>query len=368
MAPSSCSELSLEVEPGPASRSGFKWNFNRADYGHGSTQQNWDDTLPDVSMASSSSSEPSLRIEVRPDSRSQAESSWNRVAYSGIDTLQYRTDLVINSLPADSDFNSLAKDYFDNSKNTLVLCTATGDCLRRAQNNHEIIRLAVKCFDEEVGTDKNKSGKTLEELKRFKAAEEPFFEELRALAGRVHLQQESLQRKFNARKGTLEQKLASLETWRRVSLAFFVVAFFSLLIFYVVASTKSLKHVITALGSALTLAIVPVGTWYNDRWNRNKEKEKKKLKLTTIMEFHAACTPIIRVLVFRLEVKFKSLLHSVDSVLTEGYALNVAMDKIKKDLKDVTDTIPDVLRRADDLGRETIMDWREILTRMMETL
>ncbi|KAB2036663.1 hypothetical protein ES319_D03G017300v1 [Gossypium barbadense] len=294
-------------------------------------------------MASSSSSEPSLRIEVRPDSRSQAQSSWNRVAYSGIDTLQYRTDLVINSLPADSDFNSFAKDYFDNTKNTFELCTAIRDCLTRTQNNHEIIRLAVKCFDEEVGTDEKKSGKTLEELKRFKAAEQPFFEELRVLAGRVLRQQESLQRK-------------------RVSLAFFVVAFFSLLIFSVVAATKSVKHVITALGSALTVAIVPVGTWCNERWNRNKEKEKKKLKLTKTV-FYAALTPIIRVLVDQLEVKFKSLSHSVDSVLTEGYALKVAIDKIKKDLKDVTDTIPDVLRRADDLGRETIMDWREILTR-----
>ncbi|TYH78839.1 hypothetical protein ES332_D03G017300v1 [Gossypium tomentosum] len=303
-------------------------------------------------MASSSSSEPSLRIEVRPDSRSQAQSSWNRVAYSGIDTLQYRTDLVINSLPADSDFNSFAKDYFDNTKNTFELCTAIRDCLTRTQNNHEIIRLAVKCFNEEVGTDEKKSGKTLEELKRFKAAEEPFLEELRVLAGRVLRQQESLQRKFNARKGTLEKKLASLETWRRVSLAFFVVAFFSLLIFSVVAATKSVKHVITALGSALRVAIVP---------------EKKKLKLTKTV-FYAALTPIIRVLVDQLEVKFKSLSHSVDSVLTEGYALKVAIDKIKKDLKDVTDTIPDVLRRADDLGRETIMDWREILTRMMETL
>ncbi|KAG4212404.1 hypothetical protein ERO13_A02G163200v2 [Gossypium hirsutum] len=367
MAPSSCSELSLEVEPGPASLSGFKLNLNRADYGHGSTLQNWDDTIPDVPMASSSSSELSVRIEVPPDSRSEAESSWNRVA-SDTGTLQYRTDRVINSLPADSDFNSLAKDYFDNSKNTLELCTATRDCLTRAQNNHEIIRLAVKCFDEEVGTDEKKSGKTLEELKRFKAAEEPFFEKLHVLAGRVHLQQESLQRKCNARKGTLEKKLASLETWRRVSLALFVVAFFSVLIFSVVAATKSVKHVITALGSALTVAIVPVGTWCNERWKRDKEKVKKKLKLTTITEFYAAHTLIIRVLVDRLEVKFKSLLHSVDSVLTEGYALKVAMDKIKKDLKDVTDTIPDVLRRADDLDRETMMDWQEILKRMMDTL
>ncbi|KAA3457496.1 hypothetical protein EPI10_004170 [Gossypium australe] len=47
MAQSSRSELSLRVEPGPDSRSGFKWSLNRADYGHVSTQQNWDDTLPD---------------------------------------------------------------------------------------------------------------------------------------------------------------------------------------------------------------------------------------------------------------------------------------------------------------------------------
>ncbi|KAH1113423.1 hypothetical protein J1N35_006801 [Gossypium stocksii] len=319
-------------------------------------------------MASSSSSEPSFPIEVRPDSRSEAESSLNRIAHSGIDTLHRRTDCVINSLPADSDLKSLIKEYFDNFKMTLELCTAMKDRLTCARNNHEIIRLAVKCFDEEVGTDEKKSGKTLEELKSFKAAEEPFFEEIRVLPGKVHVQQESLQGTFKAQKGTLEKKVESLETWRRVSLAFFVVAFFSVLIFSVVAATKSVKHVITALGSALTVAIVPVGTWCNERWKRNEEKEKKKLKLTTIMEFYAARTPIIRVLVDRLVVKTKPLLDSVDYVLTEGYAFKVAMDKIKKNSKDVTDTITDFLRLADDCGREIMTDWREILQRMIDTL
>lgn len=44
MASSSCPELSLRVESGPDSPFEFKWSSNRADYRHGSTLQNLDDT------------------------------------------------------------------------------------------------------------------------------------------------------------------------------------------------------------------------------------------------------------------------------------------------------------------------------------
>ncbi|MBA0581726.1 hypothetical protein Gorai_023899, partial [Gossypium raimondii] len=113
-----------------------------------------------------------------PDSRSEAELSLNRVANSYSDTLPNRTVWVINSLPVDSDLRSLMMEYFANFEKTLEYCTALKDCLERAPNNHAIIESALKCYDEEdklgVGTVEKNSVRALEELRKFRAAEEPF--------------------------------------------------------------------------------------------------------------------------------------------------------------------------------------------------
>ncbi|KAH1113424.1 hypothetical protein J1N35_006802 [Gossypium stocksii] len=46
MESSSCPELSLRVELRPDYPFEFEWSSNRADYRHGSTLQNLDDTFP----------------------------------------------------------------------------------------------------------------------------------------------------------------------------------------------------------------------------------------------------------------------------------------------------------------------------------
>ncbi|MBA0581727.1 hypothetical protein Gorai_023900, partial [Gossypium raimondii] len=109
-----------------------------------------------------------------------AESSLYRAVFGHGSTLQERIDLVNDILAVDSDLNSLVKEYYGNFEKTFELCTTLKDCLERARNNHGIIESAVKCYDEEdkleVGTDEKKSVTASEELRRFKAAEEPFVE------------------------------------------------------------------------------------------------------------------------------------------------------------------------------------------------
>ncbi|KAK5843687.1 hypothetical protein PVK06_006145 [Gossypium arboreum] len=169
------SVLSLQVEPGLDPRSEFKWSLNRADYRHSSTLQDLDDSF---------------------------------------------IDPFINSLAVGSDLNSLVNESFDYIKRTFEFCIAIEDCLIRTRNNHEINQSTVKCLDEEVrlevGTDKKKFVKTLAELKRFKAAEKPFFEKLLGL------------------KGTICGKKNQCQ--RMVSNALFVPAFSSVLVFSVMAS------------------------------------------------------------------------------------------------------------------------------------
>ncbi|MBA0677671.1 hypothetical protein Goari_019068 [Gossypium aridum] len=158
-----------------------------------------------------------------------AESSLYRAVFGHGSTLQERIDLVNDILAVDSDLNSLVKEYYGNFEKTFDLCTTLKDCLERARNNHGIIESAVKCYDEEDkledGTDENKSVTALEELRRFKAAEEPFVE-----------------------------------------------------------VSDALKPVVTALARVLTVTIVPTWKRCDERWNRNEEKVKRQKKLTNAME------------------------------------------------------------------------------------
>ncbi|PPS04875.1 hypothetical protein GOBAR_AA15777 [Gossypium barbadense] len=277
-------------------------------------------------MASSISSEPSFRIEVRPDSRSEAESSLNRVANSYSGALSNRTHNVINSLALDSDLKSLMKEYFANFEKTLEVCTALKDCFEHAPNNHGIIESALKCYDEEdkleVGTVEKNSVKALEELRRFKEAEEPFTKEFLVLKKIAHRRYESMQG----------------------------------------------KPIITTSAGALTVAIVPFGTWCNGCWKRKKEKIKVKKKLTSIMKIYGSSATTIRALVEQLEIKNKSLLHSVDYVLKERYTLKVGMDDINEKLILVTPIITDLLRETDDCGCKFRTDWEDILRQMMHML
>lgn len=151
-------------------------------------------------------------------------------------------------------------------------------------------------------------------------------------------------------------------------MAFFVAAFISVLVFSVAEATKSAKPVITALAGASTAAIVPLGTWCNKWWKRNKEEIKKQKKLTTIMDIYGSSATTIRALVDQLEIKKKSLLHSVDCVLTEGYTLKAAMDDINEKLKLVMPIITRLLRKTDDYGSKFRTDREDTLRQMMHML
>ncbi|XP_040945398.1 UPF0496 protein At2g18630 [Gossypium hirsutum] len=218
--------------------------------------------------------------QVKPDSQLEADLSSYEAACRQDSTLQHfdatlqeHTNSVIGTLAAvvkvilecqrdiwnNSELFSLVEEYFENSKKTLDFCTMLENCLKRAQNDQLIIQLAVKYFDEEVGlevgVDEKKFVKTLEELRRFKAADKPFPKEFFVLLDLVRKQQESMLGKLLVRKKKLDKKLKSLKTWRRVSNVLFVATFVSVLIFSVVAAAVSAPPVVTALASELFLLV-----------------------------------------------------------------------------------------------------------------
>ncbi|KAK5843690.1 UPF0496 protein At2g18630-like [Gossypium arboreum] len=303
-------------------------------------------------------------------SLSVAESSLYREVFGHGSTPQERIDLVNDILAVDSDLDSLVKEYYGNFEKTFEFCTALKDCLERARNNHGIIESAVKFYDEEdkleVETNEKKSVKALKELRRFKAAEEPFVEELLVLKGAARRRQESMQGELRARRGTLKKKLESLETWRRVWDALFVAAFISALVFSVVAAALSVKPVVTALASALTVAIAPAWKRCDEHWNRNEAKVKRQKKLTNAMEFFAPCTIKIWVGVERLEIEITSLMRTIDFVLGEEYVLKFAMDEINENSIHIAKTVTDLLWEADNCGCNIRTNWDMILWQMID--
>ncbi|TYI88925.1 hypothetical protein E1A91_D03G017100v1 [Gossypium mustelinum] len=256
-----------------------------------------------------------------------------------------------------SELFSLVEEYFENSKKTLDFCTMLENCLKRAQNDQLIIQLAVKYFDEEVGlevgVDEKKFVKTLEELRRFKAADKPFPKEFFVLLDLVRKQQESMLGKLLVRKKKLDKKLKSLKTWRRVSNVLFVATFVSVLIFSVVAAAVSAPPVVTALASELFLL----------------KEVKEQMGLTTTMELFARITIYdmddIRVLVTNLEIKIESLLKTADFALGEEDALKLAMDEIKKKLGEFMEIIEKLGQQADKCSRDIRMARAVVLHRMM---
>lgn len=233
--------------------------------------------------------------------------------------------------------------------------------------------MAVKYFDEEVGlevgVDEKKFVKTLEELRRFKAADKPFPKEFFVLLDLVRKQQESMLGKLLVRKRKLDKKLKSLKTWRRVSNVLFVATFVSVLIFSVVAAAVSAPPVVTALASALTVPIGLVGKWCTSLWKRYEKEVKEQMGLTNTMELFARITIYdmddIRVLVTNLEIKIESLLKTADFALGEEDALKLAMDEIKKKLGEFMEIIEKLGQQADKCSRDIRMARAVILQRMM---
>ncbi|KAK6288009.1 hypothetical protein POUND7_014188 [Theobroma cacao] len=255
---------------------------------------------------------------------------------------------------------SLVEEYFDNSKKTLDFCTALENCLRRARNNQLIIQLAVRKFEEEVelqvGTDGKKFVKTLEELRKFKAAEEPFSKEFFLLFDSVRRQQESMLGKLLVRKRKIDKKLKSLKTWRMVSNVLFVATFVSVLIFSVVAAAIAAPPVVTALAGALAVPIGSVGKWCNWLWKRYENELKGQRELITTVELGARITignlDNIRMLVGRLEIEIESLLHYADFALREEDAVKLAFDEIKRKSEEYMEIIEKLGRQADMCSRD----------------
>lgn len=264
----------------------------------------------------------------------------------------------------------MVKDYFDSSLKTLDFCTALEKCLKRARGSQLIIQVALKHFEEEDGSDGTNYSRTIQELKNFKSAGDPFTEEFYSLFQSVYQQQVSMFEELHRRKRKLDKKLKSLKGWRKISNIIFIATFVSVLICSVVAAAVTAPPVLTAVAAASAVPLGSMGKWFNSIWKGYENALKRPREIYNSIQMGTYITikelEDIRVLVARLEIETESLLQNADFAITrEDEAVKFAIIEIKKKVTIFMETIEDLSKHVDKCSKDIGMARAVICQRIM---
>ncbi|KAJ6288514.1 hypothetical protein OIU76_024489 [Salix suchowensis] len=268
----------------------------------------------------------------------------------------------------------LVKEYFKSNVETMEFYKALGRSLERAKNSQSIIQLAIKQDEEEVemkdmAVDK-KFEKTLEGLQKSTAAGNPFTPQFFALFKSVHEQQVSMLKKLVSRTKKLDEKLKSMETWRRVSNVLFVSAFVSVLIFSVLAAAVAAPPVVIALASAMAVPIGSVGKWCSSLWIRYEKALEEEKVLVTSLEVGTRLAikdmESIRALVNKFHDEIESLLKNADIAIREEDAVKLGIDDIKRMMAVFMERIEDLAARAGTCQDDIIAARKVVVNKTLE--
>lgn len=250
----------------------------------------------------------------------------------------------------------LVEEYFENSLQTLDFCTALEKCLKRARDSQLLIVVALQQFEEEDEVEGSRYLRTLEELKKFKAAGDPFTEEFFQIFQSVYRQQMLMLEKLQLRKSKLDKKLKYIHAWRKVSSMIFAATFAAVLICSVVAAAMAAPPVAAALAAAASLPLGTMGKWIDSLLKNYENALKGQKEVISSMQVgtYVAIKDLdtIRVLIDRLEIEIESLLQTTDYVIKEE-AVKFGIEEIKKKLGVF-------MKNVDDLGVQADMCSRDI--------
>ncbi|GAB4848887.1 hypothetical protein Ancab_003699 [Ancistrocladus abbreviatus] len=284
--------------------------------------------------------------------------------------LECRKDIWNNK-----DLFDLVREYFDYSVQILDFFTALDKCLRRARDRQLILHVALLQFEEENGNGDavdgdNHYAKTLQELKNFKEAGDPFTEEFFTLFRSVYGQQVHMFDKLQAKKRKLDKKLKRAKVYRKVSNIIFAATFIAVLICSVVAAAVSAPPVVTALAAAASAPMGGLGKWVNSLWTKYENELKGQRELISSMQVGTFIAikdlDSIRVLVDKLEIDIESLLSNADFLLRHGEALAMVIDEIKKKVTVFMEGIDDLTEHAEKYSREVRRARTVILQRIIK--
>ncbi|GMH02743.1 hypothetical protein Nepgr_004582 [Nepenthes gracilis] len=263
----------------------------------------------------------------------------------------------------------LVEEYFENSLQTLDFCTALEKCLKRVKDSQLLIMVALQQFEHEDGDGGNRFSRTLEELKNFKAAGDPFTVEFFQIFQSVYRQQVLMLEKLQLRKNKLDKKLKYIHVWRKVSSVIFVATFAAVLICSVVAAAMAAPPVASALAAASSIPLGSMGKWIDSLWKNyeNTLKGQKEVINTMQVGTYVAIKDLdnIRVLIDRLEIELESLLKNADFAITEE-AVRLGIEEIKMKLGVFMNSVEDLGMQADMFSRDIRRARTVILQRIIK--
>ncbi|CDO97084.1 unnamed protein product [Coffea canephora] len=249
----------------------------------------------------------------------------------------------------------LVEEYFENSLKTLDFCAALEKCLKRARDSQLLIMVALQQFEEEDGVEGNRYNRTLDELKNFKAAGDPFTEEFFEIFQSVYRQQILMLEKLQMRKSKLDKKLKYIHAWRKLSSIIFVATFAAVLICSVVAAAMAAPPVAAALAAATSIPLGSMGKWIDSLLQsyENAVKGQKEIMSSIHVGTYVTIKDLdnIRVLIDRLEIDIESLLANVDFAISED-AVKLGIEEIRKKLDVFMKNVEDLGVQADVCSRD----------------
>lgn len=249
----------------------------------------------------------------------------------------------------------LVEEYFENSLQTLDFCTALEKCLKRVRDNQLLILVALQKFDEESEVGGSRYARTLQELKNFKAAGDPFTQEFFQIFESVYKQQMLMLEKLQLRKNKFDKKLKYIHSWRKVSSMIFVATFAAVLICSVVAAAMAAPPVAAALAAATAIPVGSMGKWIDSLWKNYENALKGQKEVINSMQVgtFVAIKDLdnIRVLIDRLEIEIGSLLQTAEFAIEEE-AVKIAIEEIKKKLGVFMRNVEDLGVQADICSRD----------------
>lgn len=249
----------------------------------------------------------------------------------------------------------LVEEYFENSLKTLDFCAALDKCLKRARDSQLLIIVALQQFEEEDGVEGNRYGRTLDELKNFKAAGDPFTEEFFEIFQSVYMQQILMLEKLQMRKNKLDKKLKYIHAWRKLSSIIFVATFAAVLICSVVAAAMAAPPVAAALAAATSIPLGSMGKWIDSLLQNyeNAIKGQKEIMSSIHVGTYVTIKDLdnIRVLIDRLQIQIESLMANVDFAISED-ALKLGIEEIRKKLDVFMKNVEDLGVQADACSRD----------------
>ncbi|KAL9238186.1 hypothetical protein vseg_012647 [Gypsophila vaccaria] len=263
----------------------------------------------------------------------------------------------------------LVEEYFENSLQTLDFCAALERCLKRVRDRQLLIMVALQRFEDEDGAGDTRYLKTLEELKNFKAAGDPFTEEFFQIFQSVYRQQISMLEKLQLKKNKLDRKMKYIQAWRKVSNIIFVATFAAVLICSVVAAAIAAPPVAAALAAATAIPVGSMGKWIDSLWKHFENELKGQREVISTMQVgtYVAIKDLdtIRVLIDRLEIELEALLRNADFAISEE-AVKVGIEEIRKKMAVFTKYVEDLGTQADVCSRDVRRARTVVLQRIIK--